>query len=157
MSLTKYESAVKHLDVSAEVAYERCSDLRHLEPLKEKLFSPQATEALAAHDVPADKIEELRNYIKNITFEPDCLHLTTAIGEVTLRIVEKDPKCLKFAGEGTPIPLYLWVQLLPEGEAAKMRVTIGAEVSFFMKGMVSKPLQQAADGLATILATALCQ
>ena len=33
-----------------------------------------------------------------------------------------------------------------------MRVTVGAEVNFFMKGMVAKPLQQAADGLAQMLA-----
>ena len=49
----------------------------------------------------------------------------------------------------------MWIQLLPHGEgAAKLRVTIGAEVNFFMKGMVSKPLQQAANGLADILAAA---
>lgn len=34
---------------------------------------------------------------------------------------------------------------------AKLRVTVGAEVNFFMKGMVAKPLQQAADGLANML------
>ena len=32
-----------------------------------------------------------------------------------------------------------------------MRVTVGAEVSLFMKPMVSKPLSQAAEGLAAIL------
>ena len=73
-----------------------------------------------------------------------------------LRIIERDePKCIKFAGEGTPIPVNVWIQLLPHGEGeAKLRVTIGAEVNFFMKGMVSKPLQQAANGLADILAAA---
>lgn len=35
--------------------------------------------------------------------------------------------------------------------SSKLRVTVGAEVNMFMKGMVAKPLQQAADGLANIL------
>lgn len=156
MSLTKHESEVKHLAIPAQTAYERCSDLRNLEPLKEKLFSPEAAEVLAAHDVPANKLEEIKSYIKDIAFEQDCLQLSTSVGEIKLRIVESDPKCIKFAGEGTPMPIYLWIQFLPDGdETSKMRVTVGAEVSFFMKSMVAKPMQQAADGLATILAAAL--
>ena len=60
-------------------------------------------------------------------------------------------RSIKLAGEGSPIPIYVWIQLLPEGEqATKMRVTVGAEVNMFMKGMVSKPLQQAAEGIATL-------
>lgn len=156
MSLSKHESEVKHLAVPAQTAYELCSDLRNLAPLKEKLNSPEAAEKLAENNIPTDKLDEIKNYIKDVTFEPDALHLATSVGDITLRIVESDPKCIKFAGEGTPIPVYLWIQILPETDAtSKMRVTVGAEVSFFMKGMVSKPLQQAADGLATILAAAL--
>ena len=45
------------------------------------------------------------------------------------------------------------MQLLPLiPYECKLRVTVGAEVNIFMKGMVSKPLQQAAEGLANILA-----
>ena len=59
---------------------------------------------------------------------------------------------MKLASENSPVPIYVWIQLLPSGETGcKMRVTVGAEVNFFMKGMVAKPLQQAADGLANIL------
>lgn len=36
-----------------------------------------------------------------------------------------------------------------------MRVTVGAEVNFFMKAMISKPLGQAAEGLASIIAASV--
>ena len=42
--------------------------------------------------------------------------------------------------------------MLPVGDdSCKMRVTLRAEVNVFMKAMVSKPLQQAVDGLADLL------
>lgn len=67
-------------------------------------------------------------------------------------VEREEPKCIKFASEGSPVQLYVWIQLLPHGDmACKLRVTVGAEVNFFMKGMVAKPLQQAADGLANML------
>ena len=53
--------------------------------------------------------------------------------------------------------LYVWIQLLPHGDmACKLRVTVGAEINFFMKGMVAKPLQQAAAGLANMLSAIRC-
>jgi hypothetical protein len=46
----------------------------------------------------------------------------------------------------------MWVQLLPEGDAAsKMKLTLGVDVNFFMKSVVSKPLRQATDILAEAL------
>ena len=88
-----------------------------------------------------------------MVFDQDSVQIASPVGQLVLRIIEREePKCIKFASEGSPIPLNLWIQLLPHGEMeCKMRVTVGAEVNFFMKGMVSKPLQQAADGLANIL------
>ena len=100
-------------------------------------------------------MDELRNYAEQMSFETDALHINSPMGTITLRIVERDePKCIKFASEGSPVQLYLWIQLLPHGTyESKMKVTVGAEVNFFMKGMVAKPLQQAADGLASMLST----
>ena len=110
-------------------------------------------QAKLAEEVPADKLGDLRSYTEGMTFDTDSLTIASPLGQITLRIVERDePKCIKFASEGAPVQLYVWVQLLPHGEMeSKMRVTVGAEVNFFMKGMVAKPLQQAADGLANIL------
>ncbi len=154
MSLAKYESEVKTVAQPQEVLYARFSDLTHFRTIKERISDPATQERIAAQ-VPADKIEELRRYVDALEFDTDSLRMQSPLGQITLRIVERDePKCIKFASEGAPVPLYVWVQLLPHGEGtSRMRVTVGAEVNIFMRGMVSKPLQQAADGLATLLST----
>ena len=110
---------------------------------------------MAAQLTP-EQIAQAKEQLQTMTFDRDTLSIGSPLGKITLRIIERDePKYIKFAGEGTPIPVNVWIQLLPHGEGeAKLRVTIGAEVNFFMKGMVSKPLQQAANGLADILAAA---
>ena len=152
MSLSKFESEVRYMSQDVQTVYNRFSDLRNLEGLREKLADPAVQEKMA-EQLPADKIEEAKKQLEGMVFDQDSVQLTTPVGQLVLRIVERDePKCIKFASEGSPIPLYLWIQLLPHAEVeTKLRVTVGAEVNFFMKGMVSKPLQQAADGLANIL------
>lgn len=154
MSLSKFESEVKYIPQPQSVMYARFSDLSNLNQLKDRLTNPEVR-AKIGEQVPADKMEELTKYAEGITADTDSLQLASPMGNITLRIVERDePKCVKLASEGSPVPLYVWIQLLPDGETgSKMRVTVGAEVNFFMKGMVAKPLQQAADGLASMLAS----
>lgn len=152
MSVSKFESEVKIIPQVQQAVYDRFADLNNLASLKERLNDPEV-QAKLAEEVPADKLGDLRSYTEGMTFDTDSLTIASPLGQITLRIVERDqPKCIKFASEGAPVQLYVWVQLLPQGEMeTKMRVTVGAEVNFFMKGMVAKPLQQAADGLANIL------
>ena len=152
MSLSKFESEVKIVSLPQAEAYARLSDLRNLEGLRERLTDPAVKEQLAAQ-VPEDKLNQLQQVAEQMTFEQAALHISSPLGQITLRIVEREePKCIKFASEGAPVQLYLWIQLLPHTTyEAKLRVTVGAEVNFFMKGMVAKPLQQAADGLAQML------
>ena len=152
MSVSKFESEVKIIPQVQQVVYDRFADLNNLASLKERLNDPEVQAKLAA-EVTAAKLGDLRSYTEGMTFDTDSLTIASPLGQITLRIVERDePKCIKFASEGAPVQLYVWVQLLPHGEMeSKMRVTVGAEVNFFMKGMVAKPLQQAADGLANIL------
>ena len=153
MSLTKYESEVKIIPQTQTVVYERFSDLNNLGTLKERLNDPEV-QAKLSEQVPADKMGELKKYAEGMTFDTDSMQISSPLGQITLRIVEREePKCIKFASEGAPVQLYVWIQLLPHSVyESKMRVTVGAEVNFFMKGMVAKPLQQAADGLAQMLA-----
>ncbi len=155
MSLSKFESEVKHVAIAADAAYARVSDLRNLESFKERLADPSVREALASQ-IPEDKMASMQEAVKNIKIDADSISIASPVGEVRLNVVERDPKCVKLASENSPLPLFVWVQLLPEGDAAtKMRVTVGAEVNIFMKGMISKPLQQAADMLAQMLAYTL--
>ncbi len=152
MSLSKFESEIKQIPQPQTVVYNRFSNLNNLSSFKERLADPEVQRRLS-EQVPADKMAELQHYAENLSFDADSIHISSPLGEITLRVVEREePKCIKFASEGAPVQLYLWIQLLPHGEEeCRMRVTVGAEVNFFMKGMVAKPLQQAADGLAQML------
>lgn len=153
MSLSKFESEVKIIPQTQETVYARFSDLNNLAKLKERLNDPIVQQTMS-EQIPEEKLNDIRNYADSLAFDADSMRVSSPVGEITLRVVEREePKCIKFASEGAPLQLYLWVQLLPYGEyECKMRVTVGAEVNFFMKGMVAKPLQQAADGIATMLA-----
>ena len=75
------------------------------------------------------------------------------MGDVTLQIVEREePKCTKFELQGAPIAANLWIQLLPNGESeCAMRITVKADLNFFIKQMVGKKLQQGVDVLAEML------
>lgn len=155
MSLSKYESDVKHMDVTPAEAYAHFDDLRKLETLKEQVANLDLNAQLPDKVTP-EQAEQVKKSIENISFEQDAISMVSPVGNITLRIVERTDKCVKFESEGSPLPLFVWVQIIPEGDAAsKMRVTVGAEVSFFMKGLVAKPLKQAADGLAAILVAAI--
>ena len=152
MSLSKFESEVKLIPQAQQVLYSRFADLNNFAAIKDALNNPEVLQRIS-EQAPADKMEDLKKYAENLSFETDAIHIASPMGNITLRIVEREePKCIKFASEGAPIQLYVWIQLLPHTTyECKMRVTVGAEVNFFMKGMVAKPLQQAADGLANML------
>ena len=79
----------------------------------------------------------------------------TPIGTATLRIIEREPeKTIKFAAEGMPVAANMWIQLLPQGEnQCAMRLTVKADLNFFIRQMVGKKLEQGVDGLAQMLAS----
>ena len=137
--MVKFESEVKHVPYSQERVYTKLADLNNLASVRERL------------DLLKDKLE---GKLEDMSFDQDSLTLKVQGISLTLRIVEREPmKCIKFEGDKTPIPLNLWIQILPVTDVeAKMRVTIGAEVNMFMKAMVSKPMKEGVDKLADMLA-----
>ena len=137
--MVQFESSVKHVPYSQERVYTKLADLNNLASVREKLD--------ALKEQAGGKVEDL-------SFDQDSLTLKVQGISLTLRIIEREPmKCIKFEGDKTPIPLSVWIQILPVSEAeAKMKVTIRAEVNAFMKAMVSKPLQEGVEKLADMLA-----
>lgn len=135
----QFESSIKHVPYSQERVYNKLSDLNNLESVRERL------------DLLKDKLD---GKLEDMNFDTDSLTLKVQGISLTLRIVEREPmKCIKFEGDKSPIPLNLWIQILPvTDETAKMKVTIRAEVNMFMKAMVSKPLQEGVEKLADMLA-----
>ncbi len=156
MGLQKYESEIKYLNFEQTLVYEKLSDLRNLDNLRQKIADPAAADLLKSNlppEIKPEQIDKFREYAEKMELGADYIKIASPMGEVTLRLVEQEvPKCLKFAGEGAPLPLTMWIQLLPTAEGCKMKLTIGAEVNMFMKAMVNKPLQKAANGLADMLA-----
>ena len=112
--MVQFESNVKHVPYSQERVYGKLEDLNNLALLKERLEQMR---------------EKLGDKIQDVTFDRDSLTLTVQGMNVTLRIIEREPcKCIKFEGEKSPIPMNLWIQILPVSEdQAKMKVTVRAQ------------------------------
>ena len=132
--MAKFESSVKQVPYSQEAVYRNISDLSNLERVRDR--------------VPEDKIN-------SFSFDRDTVSVDVPpVGQITLRIVERDePKCVKFETAQSPIPFYLWIQVLPTGEAtSKMKVTVDADIPFMLRSMVSGPLQDGVEKVADALA-----
>ena len=131
--MSQYESSVKCIPYSQERVYAKLEDLNNLEGLKDKL--------------PADKVKEL-------TYNRDEATVNIPpVGNVTVRIIEREaPKCIKLEAAGSPIPVNMWIQIIPDGkEASKMRVVVKAEVNFMLKAMIEKPLKEGIEKIAEAL------
>lgn len=137
--MAKFESNVKIVPYSQERVYNKLSDLNNLQSVRDKLD--------AMKERVGDRIEDL-------TFDQDSINIKVQGISIRLRIVEREPlKCIKFEGEKTPVPLTLWIQMLPVAEEqAKLKVTLQADVPIFLKAMMNKPLQEGAEKLADMLA-----
>lgn len=130
----QFESSVKVINYNQECVFTKLSDLRNLEKFKEH--------------VPSDKIQKFECTEDSVTVS------VSPVGDLLLQIVERDkPKCLKFEATKSPVPLNLWIQLLPVTDnECKMRLTVRAEVNLFLKGLVSKPLKEGIEKMADVLA-----
>lgn len=131
--MSQYESNVKNIPYPQERVYARLEDLNNLESLKGKL--------------PEDKV-------KDLTYSRDEATVNVPqIGNLTIRIIEREaPKCIKLEAVGSPIPINMWIQIIPDGEAAsKMRVVIKAEVNFMLRAMIDKPLKDGVEKVAEAL------
>ncbi len=131
--MAQFESNIKQIPYAQTVVYAQVSDLSNLEKVKDRL--------------PEDQV-------KDMTFTADEVSVNSPVGEVSLRVIEREePKCVKFETAKSPVPMNMWIQLVPMSEeSCKMRVTIKADVPIFLKGMVSKPLQEAVEKIADVLA-----
>lgn len=132
--MTQFESGIKMIPYSQEQVYGKLSDLNNLEAVKDR--------------IPTDKVQDLQFDADTVSFS------VSPVGRLSLRIVNREaPKCIKFEAVNSPLPFNLWIQLLPVTEnECKMRLTIKAEINMFLKGMVSKPMQDGLEKLADMLA-----
>ena len=132
--MSKFESSIKKVAYPQENVYKMLSDLSNIERVRDR--------------IPEDKL-------KDLTFDSDSVSITSPMGPVTLRVVDRDePKCVKFETEQSPVPMNLWIQMLPTSETeSKLKVTIKADLPFFMAAMAKKPLEEGVEKIAEALAT----
>lgn len=130
--MATFESSVRQIPHSQQAVYNMLFDLSNIDRVKDR--------------IPADKLNDL-------TFDADSMSISTPMGAVKLKIVDREePKCIKFETEQSPLPFNFWIQILPVTDTTcKMKLTIKAELNPFIKGMVSKPLQEGIEKIADAL------
>ena len=136
MGKTRFESSVKQIPYPQQAVYDMLSNLENISKVMDR--------------IPADKI-------KDISFDRDHVSMSVdPVGAIKLAVCEREePKCIKFQTEKSPVPFYVWIQMLPVTDTiSKMRITAEADLNPSIKTLVQKPLQdgveQIADGLAQI-------
>lgn len=148
--MAKYESQIKQVPYSQSAVYAKLADLTNLAVIKERLDDPNVQA-----QIPADKMDEVRNAVNQMEFTADTVSVPAGpIGTIAVQIVDREPeKCVKFASTNSPVGFKLWVQMLPMGDTGcKIKVTIDADLNFFMKQMVSRHLEKGVDKFADMLA-----
>jgi len=156
--MTKYESSVKTIYAPVGNVYNKLSDLTNLASIQERLSDPAFMDVIrqqAGDKVNDEQLEQLREVVQNMQFDTDSVTANAGpVGTVSLRIVERqDPKLVKFTAEGSPVPANLWIQLLPASDTqSAMKVTLGADLNFFLKQMLKGKLQDGVERLADMLA-----
>lgn len=132
--MSKYESSIKQVPYSQHAVYRCVSDLSNLDKVKDR--------------VPTDKV-------KDFSFDSDSVSINVdPVGALTFRIINREePKCVKFEGVNTPVPIHLWIQVLPVTDtSSKMKLTIEADIPMFVRPMVEKPLKEGIEKIADLLA-----
>ena len=130
--MATFESSIRQIDYPQERVYALLSDMNNIDKVKDR--------------IPEDKANGL-------TFDANSIGINTPMGAVKLVIVEREaPKCIKFETAESPLPFNFWIQILPVSEStSKMKLTIKADLNPFIKGMVSKPLQEGIEKIADAL------
>lgn len=111
--MAQFESGVKYVPYSQEQVFNKLSDLSNLESVRDKL---------------ADKVQGME-------FDSDSLSFTVQGISITLRIIEREPyKCVKFESEKSPVPMNLWIQILPRGWAGKTESNYSCRSEYVYEG-----------------------
>ena len=148
--MARYESQIKQVPYSQSAVYTKVADLTNLAVMKERFDDPNVQA-----QIPADKIEEVRKAIEQMEFTTDTVSGPIGpIGSIAVQIVEREAeKCVKFASTNSPVSFKLWIQMLPTSDTtSKIKVTIDADLNFFMKQMLGSHLEKGVDKFADMLA-----
>ena len=128
-----FESSIREIQAPQQAVYDMLSNLQNIEKVRDR--------------IPEDKL-------KDFSFDNDSISINVApVGAIRMHIIEREePKTIKFEAEQSPLPFNFWIQLLPVTDtSSKMKLTIKADINPFLKGMISKPLQEGLEKIADAL------
>ena len=156
--MTKYESSIKTIYATTQRVYEKLSDLSNLQSIQERASDPMFLDTIrqqAGGKVSEEQLAMMQEKLAQMQFTPDTVSIPVEqLGtNITLGVVEREePKLIKMELMGAPISANLWIQLLPCSEGTRMKLTIGADLNFFIKQMVGKKLEAGVEKMADMLA-----
>ena len=137
--MNTYESKQKQLFVSQIEAYNKLSDLKNIEPY-----------------VSAIK-QQFQDKIQDISIDSNYISLSVENINVVFKIIDREEyKTIKFAVDNIPLSANMWIQLKEISEMeTRMKLTIKADIPFFLKPMVGDKLEKGIDEIANAIALAI--
>jgi len=128
--MSKYSSKPVVINHSAQVLYDKVSDLSYLQQRLEQL-PPEA-----------------RGRMGDVRFTTDSIAIEApAVGTITLNVTQRiSPSLVRLEAQNSPVPLGLEINLKPVGDAVtEVTADIDVEVPSMLKPFVGGKLQEAAD------------
>ncbi len=148
MSTTKIASDIFKIESPIRDVYAFLSDFSKIGRLVE-----MAKQMGMGGNLQLDKLSEK---IEGTRFTEDACYVTLkGMGEMAIRIVEKEePKLIKLGGE-LPFEFNIWIQLLENGPYdTRMKITFQGELNMVMKmmlkGKLEKGINQLGEGLSKV-------
>lgn len=137
--MKRFESQVKQVPHSQNAVYSKVSDLNNLQAFINML--------------PEDKKAEYK--ISKISCTRDTVSFDVSpLGTISVNIIERQPdKCVKLETAKSPIKMTAWIQIVPvTDQTCKIKLTVDADLNIFIAKMVEKPLAEALEKMAEMLA-----
>lgn len=156
--MTKYESNIKTIYATTQNVYAKLSDLSNLQAIQQRASDPMFLQTIrqqAGDKVSEEQLAMMQEKLSQMQFTPDTISVPIEQlgGALTLGIIEREePKLIKMVLLGAPMEANLWIQLLPCAEGTRMKLTVGAELNFFIRKMVEGKLKTGVEKLADMLA-----
>lgn len=147
--MARYESKIKEVNALQENVYRRLSDLSQLQVIKDNM--PDEIKDRIKSQIQEQGQGKIQ--VSNFTFDQDSIHFLVNGMNAGVRIIERDePKCVKFAADGSPVDFTLWIQMLPlAAYQTKIKVTVDVDIPFFLRPMVGNKLESVAEQVAEAL------
>ena len=139
--MATFKSDKSIVNAPAETVYDKLSNLENLKQLLEKI---------PADKVPADK----REMFENLQITEDTIDIPGGpTGAIRLRVADRlAPSLIRLAGEGTPIPLSMQLEIEPKGaEQSEVQVSLSMEIPAMLKPMISGPVKKIVEQFAQMI------